>query len=48
VLWRLRIFRVIYALTALSMAPKSLRDWWYRRRQARVGFNGETLQADPP
>ena len=48
VLWRLRIFRVIYALTALSMAPKSLRDWWYRRRQARVGFSGETLQADPP
>ena len=48
VLWRLRIFRLIYAITALSMAPKSLRDWWYRRRQARVAFSGDTLQAERP
>ena len=48
VLWRLRIFRLIYAITALSMAPKSLRDWWYRRRQARVAFSGDTLQAEQP
>jgi flavin-dependent dehydrogenase len=48
VLWRLRTFRLIYAITALSMAPKSLRDWWYRRRQARVAFSGDTLQAERP
>ncbi len=48
VLWRLRLFRLIYALTALRQGPKALRDWWFRRRQARVGFSGDTLQPDRP
>lgn len=48
VLWRLRVFRVIYALTALGQGPRALRDWWYRRRQARVAFQGETLQPEQP
>jgi flavin-dependent dehydrogenase len=48
VLWRLRLFRLIYALTALSMGPKSLRDWWYRRRQARVVLGAEALQGEQP
>ncbi|MGN6513799.1 MAG: NAD(P)/FAD-dependent oxidoreductase, partial [Lysobacteraceae bacterium] len=37
VLWRLRIFRVIYALTSLRLAPMALRSWWRRRRQAGAG-----------
>lgn len=46
VLWRLRVFRLIYALTALAMAPAALRSWWQRRRQPGVGFGGDTLQTD--
>jgi hypothetical protein len=45
VIWRLRVFRLIYATKAAAMAPQALRGWWYRRRQARVGFDGDTLQA---
>ncbi|HVI57815.1 MAG TPA: NAD(P)/FAD-dependent oxidoreductase [Luteimonas sp.] len=45
---RLRMFRVIYAIAALSMAPRALRGWLRRRRQARVGFDGDTLQAGNP
>ncbi|HET6434780.1 MAG TPA: NAD(P)/FAD-dependent oxidoreductase [Xanthomonadaceae bacterium] len=48
VLWRLRVFRVIYALTALRLAPTALRSWWRRRRALRAGFAGDTLQADNP
>ncbi len=44
VLRRLRVFRVIYALSALRMAPEALRGWRQRRRQLKVGFEGETLQ----
>lgn len=44
---RLRLFRLIYALTALQMAPGALRDWWRRRRGRRTGFDGDTLQIDP-
>ncbi|WP_147652900.1 NAD(P)/FAD-dependent oxidoreductase [Vulcaniibacterium gelatinicum] len=44
--WRLRVFRLIYALTALRMAPHTLRDWWHRRRQARIALVGDTLQPD--
>ncbi len=45
---RLRMFRVIYAVAALGMAPRALRGWWRRRRAARTGFEGETLQAGEP
>jgi flavin-dependent dehydrogenase len=48
VLWRLRVFRVIYAATALRLAPMALRSWWRRRRQLRADFAGDTLQADNP
>ena len=45
VIWRLRVFRLIYAFKALTMAPLALRDWLYRRRQPAVGFDGDTVQA---
>ena len=45
VIRRLRLFRAIYAITAASMAPQALRDWW-RRRTRRAEFNGETLQVE--
>ncbi len=46
VLQRLRLFRAIYALSALRMAPSALRDWMRRRRQLRESFEGETLQVE--
>jgi hypothetical protein len=45
---RLRVFRVFYAFTALGMLPRALRSWWLRRRQARAGFSGDTLQPGNP
>ena len=48
VLWRLRVFRAIYTITTLAQGTRSLRDWWFRRRQARVAFQGETLQPEQP
>ena len=48
VLWRLRVFRLIYAIVALRQGPTALRACWSRRRQAGVGFAGETLQGDTP
>ena len=47
VIWRLRLFRLIYAIKAVTMAPQALRGWWYRRRQAGIDFSGDTLQAEP-
>ncbi|MBB3827666.1 flavin-dependent dehydrogenase [Xanthomonas arboricola] len=44
---RLRAFRAIYALTTLSMMPRAWHSWRLRRRQARLGFDGDTLQRDP-
>jgi flavin-dependent dehydrogenase len=44
VLRRLRLFHLIYAVTALRMAPAALRGWLHRRRQATVRFGDETLQ----
>lgn len=46
VLRRLRVFRVIYALTALQLAPRAFHAWRRRRRAARDGFNGDTLLQD--
>jgi len=48
VLRRLRLFRAIYALTALDMAPTALRGWLRRRRQIGIDLRGETLQAGNP
>jgi hypothetical protein len=48
VLRRLRVFRVIYALTALQLAPRAFRAWRRRRRAARDGFNEDTLLQDSP
>ena len=48
VLRRLRVFRAIYALTAVSMAPSALRGWLRRRRQVGVAISGDTLQAGNP
>ena len=45
---RLRVFRALYAVASLAMLPRSLRNGLRRRRQSRVGFSGETLQADEP
>ena len=45
---RLRVFRALYAAASLAMLPRSLRNRWRRRAQARVGFSGETLQVDEP
>lgn len=47
VIWRLRVFRLIYALHALGMWRASLRGWLARRRQARAAFAAETLQDTP-
>ncbi len=45
---RLRLFRLIYALNAVSMAPRALRAWWRTRRGRRTGFSGNTLLAERP
>lgn len=42
--WRLRVFRLVYALTALGGAMQAFADWRRRRRQARAVFTEETLQ----
>ena len=48
VLRRLRIFRAIYAFTALQLAPQALRGWLRRRRQVDVAMSGDTLQQGNP
>ena len=48
VLWRLRVFRLIYAIVALRQGPAALRAWWRRRRQTAAGFSGDTLQVESP
>ena len=52
VLRRLRVFRLVYALTALRMAPQAWRGGLHRRRQAGVavglGADGDTLQPGNP
>ena len=46
VIRRLRLFRLIYLVTAVSMAPQALRGWRQRRRERRAAFRGETLHSD--
>jgi hypothetical protein len=48
VLRKLRLFRLVYAMTALQLAPAALRGWWTRRRQVGESFAGDTLQAGNP
>jgi type II secretory pathway component PulL len=48
VLRRLRIFRALYAITALRLAPQALRGWLRRRRQVGVVMRGDTLQQGNP
>jgi flavin-dependent dehydrogenase len=48
VLRKLRLFRLVYAMTALQLAPAALRGWWTRRRQVGEAFAGDTLQAGNP
>lgn len=48
VLHRLRLFRLIYAVNALQLAPQALRGWLRRRRQVTEKFDGDTLQAGNP
>jgi len=48
VLKRLRLFRLIYALTAVQLAPRALRGWLRRRRAVRDSFSGDTLQQGNP
>ena len=48
VLRRLRVFRAIYAFTALQLAPRALKGWLRRRRAVRDSFSGDTLQPGNP
>lgn len=48
VLRRLRLFRLVYAINAVQMAPAAFRGWLRRRRQVREAFGGDTLQAGNP
>ena len=48
VLRKLRLFRLVYALTALQLAPRALRGWWRRKRQVGEQFAGDTLQPGNP
>jgi flavin-dependent dehydrogenase len=48
VIRRLRVFRVIYALTALTRVPAAMRGWLRQRRAAREDFSGDTLQQESP
>ena len=41
---RLRLFRAIYAVKALGMAPSAWRAWRRRRRQVAIEMREETLQ----
>jgi hypothetical protein len=48
VLRRLRLFRMIYAINAVQIAPQAALGWWRRRRQTAQKFSGDTLQAGNP
>ena len=46
--WRLYVFRLIYAINAVAIAPQALRGWLTRRRQAATAFRGDTLHEGNP
>jgi hypothetical protein len=45
--WRMRVFRVIYALNGLATWRAWLGELATRRRQAQVEFSGGTTPVDP-
>lgn len=45
---RLRLFRVLYAVTALGMLPRALAHRWRQRRAVRAGFADDGVQAGSP
>ena len=48
VLRRLHLFRLVYALNAIAIAPRALRGWRNRRRQVSQQFSGDTLHEGNP
>ena len=46
--WRLYLFRLIYAINAIAIAPLALRGWRERRRQVAQSFAGDTLHEGNP
>jgi len=46
--WRLVLFRLIYGLNAVAIAPRALRGWLARRRQVGESFAGDTLHEGNP
>lgn len=46
VLWRLRLFKVLYGITALGGLGAQLRAYWFRRGQVRADFKGGTTSQD--
>lgn len=48
VLWRLRLFRMLYAMNAIAIAPQALRGWLDRRRRVASDFSGDTLHEGNP
>ena len=43
---RLRVFKLIYYITALGMLGANVRDFFMRRRQAAAVFSGGTTSQD--
>ena len=48
VIRRLYIFRALYALNAIAIAPQALAGWREHRRRVRAKFSGDTLQEGNP
>lgn len=48
VIRRLYMFRALYALNAIAIAPQALAGWRERRRRVRAKFSGDTLQEGNP
>jgi hypothetical protein len=44
--WRLRVFKLIYWLTALGECREQARAYWFRRGQVRASFSGGTTGQD--
>lgn len=45
---RLYMFRALYALNAIAIAPQALAGWREHRRRVRAKFSGDTLQEGNP
>ena len=45
---RLYMFRALYALNAIAIAPQALAGWREHRRRVRATFSGDTLQEGNP